>query len=160
MNADDIVQEYLGRLDAAAWPLAPERRADLAAEVREHIETAMTEAGRRDEVTVRNVLERLGNPVEIVAAEVGEGGGTGSQGRAAALGPAARSSAWGAVELIALLLLTVGAVLLPFIGPLLALVFVWASSQWTRPEKRNASIIVVGLLMLPVIIVILGRATS
>jgi uncharacterized membrane-anchored protein len=52
MNGDALVSDYLGRLDAAAWPLPPERRSELASEVREHIEAALSEAGSRDEVTV------------------------------------------------------------------------------------------------------------
>ena len=57
---------------AAAAPA--DRRGELIAEVQEHIESALTEAGSRDEVTARNVLERLGAPEEIVAAETGGDG--------------------------------------------------------------------------------------
>ena len=74
MEADALVSEYLGRLEAAAQPLPADRRGELIAEVHEHIESALAEAGNRDQVTARNVLERLGPPEEIVAAETGEGG--------------------------------------------------------------------------------------
>ena len=46
MDAEGLVRDYLGRLEAASWPLAPPRRAELVGEVREHIETALSEAGR------------------------------------------------------------------------------------------------------------------
>jgi len=150
VDGEALVRDYLGRLDAAAWPLKVDRRAELLAEVREHIETALAEAGQRDEVTVRNVLERLGLPEEIVAAEAEAGGAAAAPvgGRAAAL---AAASTWGAVEIIALLLLTVGAVLLPVIGPVIGLLFVWLSTHWTRREKVIATIIVAVLLLVPIL---------
>ena len=74
MDAEALVVDYLGRLNAAAESLPPSRRAELAGEVRQHIEMALAEAGVRDEVTVRNVLDRLGRPDEIVDAERGSEG--------------------------------------------------------------------------------------
>lgn len=149
MDGDALVRDYLGRLDAATWPLTIDRRAELVAEVREHIETALAEAGQRDEVTVHNVLERLGLPEEIVAAEADSGGAAAPQ----AVGQmvAAASSRWGAVEIIALLMLTVGALLLPVIGPIIGLLFVWASTRWTRREKVIATIIVAVVLLVPIL---------
>jgi uncharacterized membrane protein len=157
MDADVLVSDYLGRLEAASWPLPAERRRELASEVSEHIEAALSEAGRRDEVTVRNVLERLGPPEEIVAAE---DGATTEAPTSEAQPPKVvqAASPWGAVEIGALLLLTVGAVLLPFVGPLLGLIFVWISTQWTTRQKAIATIIVVALLMLPLLLLFAARA--
>lgn len=154
MDADALVRDYLSRLDAAASALPAGRRAELGAEVHEHIETALSEAERRDEVTVRNVLERLGSPEEIVAAESSPGEAAGAPSASAGEHRAA-ASPWGAVEVIALLLLTLGSVFLPFVGPLIGLVFVWASNQWTRQEKLVATGIV-ALLLLPILIVVLS----
>ena len=53
------------------------------------------------------------------------------------------------VEVKALFLLTIGAVLLPFLGPLVALGYVWASARWTTVQKRTATIAIVGLMFLP-----------
>ncbi len=157
MDADVLVRDYLGRLEAASWPLPAERRRELASEVSEHIEAALSEAGRRDEVTVRNVLERLGPPEEIVAAE--DGAAKEAPTSAAQPAEAIRaSSPWGAIEIGALLLLTIGAILLPFVGPLLGLVFVWISTQWTTRQKSVATVIVVALLMLPVLILFAASA--
>ena len=151
MDGDVLVRDYLGRLDAAAWPLAVDRRAELVGEVREHIGAALREAGRSDEVTVRNVLERLGRPEEIVAAEA-EPGATTSAWTAGQDGQAKTSSSpWGASEIIAVVLLTVGALFLPFVGPILGLVFVWASSRWTTREKLIATIIIAVLLLPPIL---------
>jgi uncharacterized membrane protein len=149
MEAEALVSDYLGRLERAAQPLPADRRGELIAEVHEHIESALAEAGTRDEVTARNVLERLGAPEEIVAAE------TGSGGEPATPPPVAvRRSRLGPAEVLAILLLTVGAVFLPVVGPLMGLVLVWMSGEWTTREKWVATLIVVVLLALPVLLLL------
>jgi uncharacterized membrane protein len=152
VDAEALVREYLARLEAAAAALPQDRRDDLARDVRQHIESALAEAGRADEVTVRNIIERLGPVDEIVAAEVAAATAAPPpySGSEAAL--AQRDSRWGAVEIIALLLVTLGAVLLPIIGPLVGLVFVWASARWTTRQKLFATLIVVVLLILPILL--------
>lgn len=152
MDTDALVRDYLGRLEAAAWPLAATRRTELSGEVRQHIEMALAEAGRRDEVTVRNVLERLGPPDEIVATEAGSPSSAMRWAGGLAAIPAPRRSPWGAVEIIAILLLTLGSVFLPFVGPLVGLVFVWVSTQWTTRQKLIATVIVAILAILPIIL--------
>jgi hypothetical protein len=154
VDAEALVHDYLGRLDAAATSLPPSRRAELAGEVRQHIEMALAEAGARDEVTVRNVLDRLGPPDEIVDAERQVDGPPPGWTLAAVQASATASSPWGAVEIAAVLLLTVGAVFLPIIGPLLGLVFVWMSVQWTNRQKTIATVIVVLILFLPIILLL------
>lgn len=149
MEAEALVSEYMGRLETAAQPLPPDRRGELMSEVHDHIESALAEAGSRDEVTARNVLDRLGAPEEIVAAETGGGEG----------GPAPsvvveRRTGWGATELAAILFLTVGAVFLPIIGPLIGVILVWSSNEWTTRQKWIATLIVVVLLMVPVLLLL------
>ena len=158
VQTEALIHDYLGRLQAASWPLPAGRRAELNGEVAEHIEAALAEAGRHDEVTVRNVLERLGRPEDIVAAEAGGEPGHTTIVLGAAQAPAATASPWGAVEIIAVLLLTVGAVLLPFIGPLIGLVFVWASAQWTTRQKVIATAIVLMMFVMPVLGLAAARA--
>lgn len=150
MDTDPLVRDYLSRLDAAAWPLPADRRSDLVGEVGEHIESALGAAGRRDEVTVRNVLERLGPPEEIVAAEAGAAGAPTPAGTPSPASPTvAAVSPFGGMEIVALLLLTVGAVILPVVGPLTGLMLVWLSPQWRTREKVIATAIVLVLLVLP-----------
>ena len=156
MEADVLLRDYIRRLEAAAWPLAAERRIELAGEVREHIETALAKAGSRDETTIRNVLERLGPPEEIVAAEAEPG----SAPVTATIGQRSGQSPWGPLEVVALLLLTVGAVLLPVVGPLFGLVFVWLSGQWTTRNKLIATVIVGLFLLLPVLLLLTARAAA
>jgi hypothetical protein len=153
VDAEALVHDYLGRLDSAAGSLPASRRAELAGEVRQHIEMALAEAGGRDEVTVRNVLDRLGPPDEIVDAERGAAGpppGWTIPMPSAAAG----GSGWGAVEIVAILLLTLGSLLLPVIGPLLGLIFVWASAVWTTRQKLIATGIVVVLALLPILLLL------
>ncbi len=151
MDGDELVREYIGRLEAAAWPLAEDRRRELVGEVREHIDTALSEAGRRDDVTVHNVLERLGRPEEIVASEVEPLPSRPRWDGTGAPGPVATAPAWGVVEVAAVLLLTFGAILLPLVGPALGLGLVWVSTRWTTREKLIATTIVVVIFMLPVL---------
>lgn len=158
MDAEALVHDYLGRLDAAAGSLPPSRRAELTGEVRQHIEMALAEAGGRDEVTVRNVLDRLGPPDEIVDAERGADGTP--PGTAALPGAPAVHSGWGGTEVAAILLLTLGAIFLPIIGPLLGLIFVWASTQWTTRQKLIGTAIVVVLAILPIILLLGVQAGS
>ena len=153
MDAEALVHDYLGRLEAAAGSLPPSRRAELTGEVRQHIEMALAEAGGRDEVTVRNVLDRLGPPDEIVDAERGAEGPPPAWAAAQPAAPALPSG-WGGTEIAAILLLTLGAVFLPIIGPLLGLIFVWASNQWTSREKLIGTAIVVVLAILPIILLL------
>lgn len=161
MDADALIADYLGRLRAASWPLPPARREELGGEVADHIEAALAEAGARDEVTVRNVLGRLGAPEDIAAAE---GAPDAALPPAPApqpwVAPPQAARSWGAVEIIAILLLTVGAVLLPFIGPIAGLLFTWMSRVWSTGVKVIATVIVVGLLALPVIAILSLRAIN
>lgn len=167
-NETPIVRDYLGRLRAAGWGLAPARRDELVAEVGEHIDEALraeSAAGRQGEVVVRNILERLGPPEEIVRAEsedlpydVAGAPQMGYPPRFPAAGNQAspatayvQKSVWGPVEVAALLLLSIGSFLLPGVGPLLGIVFVWMSAQWTRQQKVIGS----ALGLLPVLFLVL-----
>jgi len=149
VDTDALVREYMARLDAAAAALPAGRRTDLTTEVREHIDTALAAAGNSDEVTVRNVLERLGTPEEIVAGEAVSPPMAASPGGVA--DPATRS--WGIVELLALLSIGLAwpalFVRAPY-GPLLwiglgvvGLVLVWFSRVWSTRWKTIATGIVV-----------------
>lgn len=165
--AEALISDYLGRLEAAAWPLPASRRSELTAEVREHIENALSEAGSRDETTVRNVLDRLGRPEEIVAAEVDPASaerGTGSfrSPSQAATGWMAEASArgWGGIEIASVLLLTVGALLLSLVGPIAGAVLAWFSPRWSAREKKIASVIVGGALAIEVVPIVVFTSSA
>ncbi len=116
METDRLVDDYLGRLEKAAAHMQRSRRAELIAEIREHIETALREEEAASEVAVRNVLERLGPPEEIVDAAEPE--------------PAAPPVRTGKLEFAALL-----ALVFPFIGWLGGIALVLVSKAWTNRDK-------------------------
>jgi hypothetical protein len=128
-QADRIVDDYLQRLEVAAARLQRSRRAELVAEIREHIEAALRQEDTANEAAVRNVLERLGPPEEIVEAAE----------------PARAPSATrvGTLEITALL-----ALLVPVIGWLVGIVLVLVSEAWSNRDK----LIGVGLALLPVLV--------
>ena len=130
METDRLVEEYLRRLETAAAHLQRSRRAELVAEIREHIETALRQEEAANEAAVRNVLERLGPPEEIV--------------EAAEAPPAADPPAgFGKLEIAALILLVV-----PVVGWFVGFVLVFVSQAWSRRDK----LVGVALALLPVLI--------
>jgi hypothetical protein len=115
-TTDRLVDDYLRRLEAAAAHLPRSRRAELVAEIREHIEAALRQEDAADEVAVRNVLERLGPPEEIVAA--------------AEPPPDRARRRAGVLEIVALLVL-----LVPVVGWVVEPLLVFASDVWSRRDK-------------------------
>ncbi|TAM79443.1 MAG: hypothetical protein EPN50_00340 [Chloroflexota bacterium] len=162
MTADELVEDYLGHLEAAVWPLSADRRTELLKEVCEHIEDALSVEGGRDETTVRSVLERLGRPEEIVSTEFdGPPPSTGARSAsttASTPSPSPDAERIGAVEIIAILLVSLGAFVLPVIGPLVGLFFVWVSNRWTTRNKLIATVLVLLLAALPLLLVLVTSA--
>ena len=67
-HTDPLVDDYLRRLDAAASRLPADQREELVSEIRDHLQEALRQTPAGDQAAVRNALERLGSPEEIVAA--------------------------------------------------------------------------------------------
>ena len=149
MDTDALVRDYLGRLQVAATSLPAPRREELTGEVRDHIAAAIAQAGRSDEVTVRNILERLGAPEDIVASEVTL--------PVTPDRPGTPRTGIGAVEVASLLMLGLAwpALLLRdigLIGPILwlgmgivGLVLVQVSNVWSKRRKLIITTLVVAL---------------
>lgn len=135
-SVDQVVNDYLSRLDVAAANLPPARRAELLQEIREHIDSARAAGAAADEATVRTMLDRLGEPEEIVAAAREE--------TAAIAGPelVATQSGTG-LELAAALLLTIGS-FVPIIGWAVGAVLLWGSRRWSTREKLLGTLVVPG----------------
>ena len=152
MEIDAFVHEYLARLEAAAAGLPTERRTELIGEVREHIEAAISEEAVPTEAAVRNVLDRLGSPEEIVAAEAQPFDGASGP---AAIGPDGSATATragiGLLEVVALLLVTVGTFVAPIVGPAVGIALVWLSRAWSTRLKLVITAIVVVLVLLPIL---------
>jgi hypothetical protein len=129
MSADTperIVKDYLRRLSTASRVLPRAERRELRAQIDEHLRVALSDGP--GEAQVRTVLERLGEPEEIVAEQAGArlaaGGGAGVQ-------------VWVTVFL---LLFGTGLFL---VGWFVGVVMLWSSRAWTTGEK------VLGTLILP-----------
>jgi hypothetical protein len=139
METDDLVDDYLRRLEHAAAHLQRARRAEIVAEIRDHIETALRQEEAGGEAAVRNVLDRLGPPEEIVEAA----------------GPPVNHRRAGVLEIVALV-----ALIVPFIGWLVGTVLVVASQVWSRRDKLIGGL----LLLLPIVVLsltfVVGSRTS
>jgi hypothetical protein len=145
--SDAIVAEYLRRLDhAAAAVLAADRRTELVGEIADHITTARTSGQTADEAGVRELLDRLGDPEDIVAAaresdpEAAPPPAYG--GPYAPPAPRYRKPGIG-LEIAAVLLLTIGS-LIPFVGWLAGAILLWASRRFRLGEKILATLVVPG----------------
>jgi len=118
-----LARDYLKRLKKAAAVLPRGRRGELIAEIESHLSEALP-AGA-SEAEARNVLERLGEPAEIVA-EAGAG----------------LSAQAGLKEWLVILLLLFG-ISLFIVGWFVGVVLLWSSRIWTTRDK------LIGTLVLP-----------
>ena len=145
-----LVDQYLTRLADAAQALPPDRRAELLSEIREHIAAAMAEADGADEPAVRTMLDRLGQPEDIVAAAVEDdppkdpANPGRSQTHQRGLG----------LEIGAVVMLTLGS-LIPVFGWAVGVVLLWSSGLWRRSEKVLGTLIFPGG---PGLVLFLGAA--
>ncbi|MBI1758692.1 MAG: hypothetical protein HYR62_05650 [Actinobacteria bacterium] len=145
---DQLVRDYLARLDRMAHQLPKYRRVELVQEISQHIASARA-AGTAEETSVRGVLGRLGEPAEIVAAALRDGApgpptdhppvGTGLE--IATVGMFAVGS------LAGLAIPTVG-----LLGWIVGVVLLWTSRQWRRPEKTVGTASVFGAVGLAVLV--------
>lgn len=144
---DPIVDGYLRRLEEAAQTLPADRRAELLADVREHL--AMTLSERASEAEKRQVLERLGAPEEIVRAAAEDDQPTAAPPTALPTSPSRPpSTRVGAYDLATVLLLFLGGFAVG-IGWLVGLVLLWASSTFRVRDKLIGTFFVPGGLALP-----------
>jgi hypothetical protein len=133
VETDHLIDDYLRRLEHAAAHMQRARRAELVTEIRGHIETALHQEQAAGEAAVRNVLDRLGPPEEIV--------------EAAEPPPPPSGRRAGALEIIALV-----GMIVPIIGWLIGTILVFASQAWSRRDKLIGTL----LLLLPIIVMGLG----
>jgi hypothetical protein len=140
---DPLVEDYLRRLDSAAYPLGDDRRSELLAGIREHIEAAVESGEVHDEASLRALLDRLGDPEEIVAAARDDDAPGATPYPLGAPPPPAYRRAGIGLEITAALFLTVGSILV-VIGWLVGVVLVWSSRRWTLGEKLVATLVFPG----------------
>ena len=122
-----LARDYLKRLKKAARRLPRARRKELIEEIKAHLSEALP-AGA-SEAEALNVLERLGEPAEIVA-EAGTG---------QALAARAGLNEW-----LAIPLLLIGGVIIPVLGWFVGVVLLWTSRIWTLRDKLIGTLVVPG----------------
>src|SRR5437879_10401552 len=117
-HARQLVEKYLQRLERELTDLSPDSRNEIIDEIRRHIAEERGGLADESDATLRNLLERLGDPADIAAEARG-----GEKARTSL----ATTRRFGTFEVLALILLVaawpVGAILL------------WVSKTWTTREK-------------------------
>jgi len=124
-TADTLIDRYLKDLEAELRSLPANRRRELLTEVGEHITAARAAQDTQSEAAIRTVLERLGDPADI-AAEARERFGVQAE-------PTKPATPW--LEVITLVALVV-----PFLGWVVGAVLVWLSRRWTTRDKLIGTI--------------------
>ncbi|MFF5504802.1 HAAS signaling domain-containing protein [Streptomyces roseolus] len=141
MNAIDhpLVAAYLDSVARETADLPAERRAELLADLREHIE--VSEA--RDDDAIRTVLAELGEPRTVAASALAEEGTSTTAATATAVGavPAGPLAGRPAARVIAFLPALGGLLILgsPFAGTLvlaIGLALLWRTPLWDARQKR------------------------
>ena len=139
VSGDRLVSEYLSQLHAAAWVLPADRRTALVDGARRRLYAEIGDDA--DPARTRSAIASLGPPEDAVRRE------------AATLGPSVPVaprplSVWGSREVAAVLLLAVGGLALPIVGPVVGLVLAWLSDRWTTAQQAVATLLAVAPLLL------------
>lgn len=137
------IRRYMRQLDEALANAPSERRREIVDEVKAHIQEEMQQLGRPPtEAEVRQILDRLGDPAAIANAEADDAP---RQSPA----PRSRSPRLGLLEVAALVLLLIGALIVPVVGWVAGVVLLWISPAWTTRQKWLGTLVVPGGLALP-----------
>jgi uncharacterized membrane protein len=144
-TADQMVDDYLRRLDAELRALPQARRSEVLDEISDHIAEARAGLDVSDEAAIRNLLDRVGDPAEI-AAEARERFGM----------PAPRA---GARETIAVILLLLGG-FVGFVGWIIGLILLWISDVWSTRDKLIGTFVLPGGLVFPLMFFIVSVITA
>jgi hypothetical protein len=120
LTPDQLISDYLRRLDRELGDLPRVRRREVSQEISEHIDQARAEGEASDEASTLNLLDRLGDPADIAAE---------ARARLGVSVPRA-----GTLEVAALVFLLVGGFFFG-VGWLVGLVLLWASPVWSTGEK-------------------------
>lgn len=137
-TTDELISDYLKQLEAELSALPRAARQEVVEEISTHI--AEARAGLRDEspAEILELLDRLGAPAEI-AAEAWE-----------RFGLKPRKRTW--VEIATLVLLPVGAVIIPVLGWFIGVILLWVSDAWNTRDKLLGTFVVPGGLALPFVL--------
>jgi hypothetical protein len=134
-RADELINDYLKRLDRELGELPRARRKEIVDEIAAHIAEATPGPEAPSETDVLNLLDRLGEPSEIAAEARARFG----------LEPKRA----GATEVWALIMLSIGSLVVPIFGWLVGVALLWSARVWTATEKLIGTLVVPGGLGLP-----------
>jgi hypothetical protein len=144
-KTDELVADYLERLNAELRDLPRERRRELVDEISGHIAEARAELDPDDELAVRELLDRLGEPEEIAA-------------EAAPRQAVHRRAGW--KEIGALILLPIGGIVVPVVGWFAGAVLLWVSDAWSTRDKLLGTLLFPGGLLLPLALGVMATEAS
>jgi hypothetical protein len=133
-----LAADYLDRLDRAARRLPRGERRELVEEISAHLSEA-TDPGM-SEAEIKTVLDRLGDPKDIVEAQQPD--------------EPSRPSQRGAHEWAAIFLLLFGGFLL-IVGWIAGVILLWTSRAWNMRDKLIGTLIVPGGLASAVVVAVL-----
>ena len=134
-----LVDDYLRQLEHEARVLPHRDQRELVAEIRAHVDAALgTDASEAD---VRNVLDELGTPAEIIAAAQ----------------PPRSGPSRGAHEVFAVILILFGGFVFPLVGWLVGVGLLLSSPLWSGRQKLLGVLVWPGGLSL-VLLVLVVRA--
>jgi uncharacterized membrane protein len=142
-SVEALFEHYLAAVERELRELPKDRRREIVGELSEHIAEAHAAGEIESEADARNLLERLGAP-EDIGAEARERFGI------ERVEPGARET-W------AVVMLSIGSVVVPIAGWLVGVWLLWGSRIWTRAEKLIGTLIVPGGLGLPVFVLLRAR---
>jgi hypothetical protein len=145
-STDQIVDDYLRRLNAALKDLPRDRRRELVEEIREHIEVGRTELASETEAELRSLLDRIGDPSDIAADSTDRLG--------------IRPVPVGWMEVVAVVLLPIGGVVVPFVGWVVGVILLWASKAWDLRDKLIGTFVLPGGLLLPAYLLLTVGSTE
>lgn len=112
-----IVRDYMRSLEQATAQLPPDERNEIQENIRMHLREELVRA--TSDADVRNILATLGDPYDIVGAQPGTDPRSGR----------------GALEIIAVVLLLIGAFVVPVVGWVVGVVLLWSSKAWSTGQK-------------------------
>jgi uncharacterized membrane protein len=121
-HADEIITGYFARLETALTPVASDRRQELLDDVRAHISEARSTLPNETDADLLNILDRLGDPADMAAAEIG---------RAVSIAPKPQKS----------MVLEIAAIVLLVVFWPVGVILLWISDAWTTREKLIGTLV-------------------
>jgi hypothetical protein len=151
-RTDDIVDRYLVQLDTALRGLPEGPRRQIIEEIAGHISEGRSELEVNDEVGLRGLLDRVGDP-ELIAAEAGVEQLPESGRRRDAWVPWLLLFGGFAGYILALAFIGVPlALVVGVIGWSIGLKMLWTSNVWEMRDKVLGTLVLPGGLLAPVVL--------